>query len=76
MTIGANSVGDFSATLDTPDGYMPVGVTQISTGQVDWSLIQFEVNVNTNSMIASIHNYDTSSRTSTVIMSIAFIRVS
>lgn len=76
MTIEADSVGDFSATLDTPDGYMPVGVTQISTGQVDWSLIQFGVNVNTNSMIASIRNYDTSSRTATVAMSVAFIKVS
>lgn len=55
---------------------MPIGVTQISTGQAAWSLIQFEVNVNTNSMIASFHSYDTSSRTSTVTMSIAFIKVS
>lgn len=53
-----------------------MGVTQISTGQADWSLIQFEVNFDTNSMIASFHSYDTSSRTSTVTMSIAFIKVS
>ena len=54
---------------------MPIGVTQISTGQGRWSLIQFEVNVNTNSMIASFRSYDTSSRTTTVTMSIAFIKV-
>lgn len=75
ITIRAGATGDFSAILDKPDGYMPIGVTQISTGQAAWSLIQFEVNVNTNSMIASFHSYDSSTRTATVTMSIAFIKV-
>jgi hypothetical protein len=76
LTIGAGATGDFSATLDTPGGYMPVGVTAITTGQVKWTLVQFEINVENNYLVASIHSVDTSSRTSTVAMSVAFIKVS
>lgn len=55
---------------------MPVGVTAITTGKVKQTLVQFEINVENNYLVASIHSVDTSSRTSTVAMSVAFIKVS
>ena len=68
--------GDFEVNLDTPDGYMPVGVIGITTGQIKWSIIQFRANQEDDNLSLSLQSYDSSSRTATVRVYVAFVKVS
>ena len=76
MTIAADGIGDFEMDLNTPDGYIPAGIVGITTGQINWSIIQFRANENLDTVSASFKSLDPKSRTSNVRIYVMFIRTS
>lgn len=60
--------------LDTPSGYIPSSITGITTGRIDWVIVQYQIHKDEDKVTVTFRNVGSSARTANVNISISFLK--
>ena len=60
--------------LDTPSGYIPSSIAGITTGRIDWVIVQFQIHKEEDKITATFRNIGSSTRTATVNIIVSFLK--
>lgn len=60
--------------LDTPSGYIPSSITGITTGRIDWVIVQYQIHKDEDKVTATFRNVGSSARTANVNIYISFLK--